>query len=146
METVMLRSNCELSRPNSAYMENFGVEYSPHVSTNFSRIEIGHLYRHIQAVGWSVGWTWARNEVIRDMRGGQTIEQGYCSQYKGIIPHCCNRAPTIVDLMPKAPYDQQLKNCCKGGIVSSLPDYMCGSDGTKVTQPSHTYNQDLQAI
>ncbi|KAM7510169.1 hypothetical protein LguiB_009044 [Lonicera macranthoides] len=85
------------------------------------------LYRHIQAPGWSVGWAWARNEVIWDMRGRQTTERGDCSQYKGTITHCCNRAPTIVDLMPEAPYNQQLKNCCKGGILSSLLQFPANS-------------------
>ncbi|GMN21998.1 hypothetical protein TIFTF001_045587, partial [Ficus carica] len=36
-------------------------------------------YRHIQAPGWTLGWTWAKKEVIWSMMGGQTTEQGDCS-------------------------------------------------------------------
>lgn len=77
------------------------------------------LYRHIQAPGWSLGWTWAKKEVIWSMMGGQTVEQGDCSRYKGNIPHCCKRNPTVVDLLPGTPYNQQIANCCKGGVISS---------------------------
>ncbi|XP_030550833.2 COBRA-like protein 1 [Rhodamnia argentea] len=76
-------------------------------------------YRHIQAPGWSLGWTWAKKEVIWSMSGGQTIEQGDCSRYKGNIPHCCKRNPTVVDLLPGTPYNLQIANCCKGGVISS---------------------------
>ncbi|OMO57276.1 Glycosyl-phosphatidyl inositol-anchored, plant [Corchorus capsularis] len=46
-------------------------------------------YRHIQAPGWTLGWTWAKKEVIWNMMGGQTTEQGDCSKFKGNVPHCC---------------------------------------------------------
>lgn len=32
-------------------------------------------YRRIQAPGWTLGWTWAKKEVIWTMMGGQTTEQ-----------------------------------------------------------------------
>ncbi|CAK7335347.1 unnamed protein product [Dovyalis caffra] len=35
-------------------------------------------YRHTQAPGWSLVWTWAKDEVIWSMMGGQTTEQGDC--------------------------------------------------------------------
>ncbi|KAI4346713.1 hypothetical protein L6164_007585 [Bauhinia variegata] len=76
-------------------------------------------YRHIAAPGWSMGWTWAKKEVIWSMTGGQTTEQGDCSKFKGNIPHCCKKDPTVVDLMPGTPYNQQVANCCKGGVLSS---------------------------
>ncbi|GER31320.1 protein COBRA [Striga asiatica] len=76
-------------------------------------------YRHIQAPGWSLGWSWAKKEVIWSMMGGQTTEQGDCSRYKGNIPHCCKKDPTIVDLLPGTPYNQQIANCCKGGVINS---------------------------
>lgn len=76
-------------------------------------------YRHIQAPGWTLGWTWAKKEVIWSMMGGQTTEQGDCSKYKGNIPHCCKKDPTVVDLLPGTPYNQQIANCCKGGVISS---------------------------
>ncbi|KAH6791243.1 COBRA-like extracellular glycosyl-phosphatidyl inositol-anchored protein family [Perilla frutescens var. frutescens] len=76
-------------------------------------------YRHIQAPGWTLGWTWAKKEVIWSMMGGQTTEQGDCSRYKGNIPHCCKKDPTVVDLLPGTPYNQQIANCCKGGVINS---------------------------
>jgi len=76
-------------------------------------------YRHIQAPGWTLGWTWAKKEVIWSMVGSQTTEQGDCSKYKGNIPHCCQKSPTVVDLLPGTPYNQQIANCCKGGVINS---------------------------
>jgi len=76
-------------------------------------------YRHIASPGWSLGWTWAKKEVIWSMMGGQTTEQGDCSKFKGGIPHCCKKDPTVVDLLPGTPYNQQIANCCKGGVLSS---------------------------
>ncbi|KAK9118500.1 hypothetical protein Scep_016593 [Stephania cephalantha] len=76
-------------------------------------------YRHIQAPGWTLGWTWAKKEVIWSMVGGQATEQGDCSRFKGNIPHCCKKDPTVVDLMPGTPYNQQIANCCKGGVLNS---------------------------
>lgn len=57
------------------------------------------MYRHIQSPGWTLGWTWAKKEVIWSMIGAQTTEQGDCSKFKSNIPHCCKKAPTIVDLL-----------------------------------------------
>ncbi|XP_057517353.1 COBRA-like protein 1 [Amaranthus tricolor] len=76
-------------------------------------------YRHIQAPGWTLGWTWAKKEVIWSMVGGQTTEQGDCSKFKGNVPHCCKKDPTVVDLLPGTPYNQQIANCCRGGVLSS---------------------------
>lgn len=76
-------------------------------------------YRHIQAPGWMLGWTWAKKEVIWSMVGGQATEQGDCSRFKGNIPHCCKKDPSVVDLLPGTPYNMQIANCCKGGIISS---------------------------
>lgn len=76
-------------------------------------------YRHIQAPGWTLGWKWAQKEVIWVMLGGQTTEQGDCSKFKGNIPHCCKRDPTVVDLLPGTPYNQQFTNCCRGGVLAS---------------------------
>lgn len=53
------------------------------------------------------------------MVGAQTTEQGDCSKFKGNVPHCCKRNPTVVDLLPGVPYNQQIANCCKGGVVAS---------------------------
>lgn len=76
-------------------------------------------YRHIQAPGWTLGWSWAKKEVIWSMVGSQTTEQGDCSKYKGNVPHCCKKDPTVVDLLPGTPYNQQIANCCKGGVLNS---------------------------
>ncbi|PNX71622.1 COBRA-like protein, partial [Trifolium pratense] len=76
-------------------------------------------YRHIAAPGWSLGWTWAKKEVIWNMVGSQTTEQGDCSKFKGNVPHCCKKDPTVVDFLPGTPYNQQVTNCCKGGVLSS---------------------------
>ncbi|WVZ09898.1 hypothetical protein V8G54_014428 [Vigna mungo] len=76
-------------------------------------------YRHIQAPGWILGWTWAKKEVIWNVVGGQTTEQGDCSRFKGNIPHCCKKDPTVVDLLPGTPYNQQIANCCTGGVLTS---------------------------
>lgn len=77
------------------------------------------MYRHIMTPGWTLGWTWAKKEVIWSMVGAQTTEQGDCSKFKGNIPHCCKKNPTIVDLLPGVPYNQQFTNCCKGGVLAS---------------------------
>ncbi|KAL0422011.1 UNVERIFIED_CONTAM: COBRA-like protein 4 [Sesamum latifolium] len=42
-----------------------------------------------------------------------------CSKFKGNVPHCCKRNPTVVDLLPGVPYNQQIANCCKAGVVAS---------------------------
>ncbi|MQL69117.1 hypothetical protein Taro_001415 [Colocasia esculenta] len=76
-------------------------------------------YRHIQAPGWTLGWTWAKKEVIWSMVGAQATEQGDCSRFKGNIPHCCRKDPTVVDLLPGTPYNMQIANCCKGGVINS---------------------------
>ena len=77
------------------------------------------MFRHIMNPGWTLGWTWAKKEVIWSMIGAQTTEQGDCSKFKGNIPHCCKKIPTVVDLLPGVPYNQQFSNCCKGGVVAA---------------------------
>ncbi|CAN1839961.1 COBRA-like protein 4 [Linum perenne] len=77
------------------------------------------MYRHITSPGWRLGWTWSKKEVIWSMVGAQATEQGDCSKFRSTIPHCCSKNPTVVDLLPGVPYNQQISNCCKGGVVSS---------------------------
>ncbi|KAL7153067.1 hypothetical protein ABFS83_04G140300 [Erythranthe nasuta] len=77
------------------------------------------MYRHIMSPGWTLSWGWAKKEVIWSMVGAQTTEQGDCSKFKGNVPHCCKKNPTVVDLLPGVPYNQQIANCCKGGVVAS---------------------------
>ncbi|RRT36097.1 hypothetical protein B296_00040200 [Ensete ventricosum] len=76
-------------------------------------------YRQITSPGWTMGWTWAKKEVIWSIVGAQATEQGDCSKFKGAIPHCCKRTPAVVDLLPGVPYNQQIANCCKAGVVAS---------------------------
>ncbi|KAK1392700.1 hypothetical protein POM88_011756 [Heracleum sosnowskyi] len=54
------------------------------------------------------------------MVGAKTTQQGNCSKYAENVPHSCKKDPTVVDLLPGTPYNQQIANCCKGGILSSL--------------------------
>ncbi|KAJ7564074.1 hypothetical protein O6H91_03G135500 [Diphasiastrum complanatum] len=76
-------------------------------------------FRHIEAPGWALGWTWAKKEVIWNMQGAEATMQGDCSKFHGNIPHCCKKDPTIVDLLPGVPYNVQSANCCRGGVLSS---------------------------
>ncbi|CAN6887660.1 unnamed protein product [Brassica oleracea] len=76
-------------------------------------------YRHIQAPSWQLGWSWYKKEVIWSMVGAQATEQGDCSKFKGNIHHCCKKTPTVVDLLPGTPYNQQMLNSCRGGVISS---------------------------
>ncbi|MCD9639508.1 COBRA-like protein 4 [Datura stramonium] len=77
------------------------------------------MYRPIMSPGWTLGWTWAKNEMIWAMMGAQATEQGDCSKFRTNIPHSCDKNPAIVDLLPNTPYNQQIANCCKGGVLSS---------------------------
>jgi uncharacterized membrane protein YgcG len=84
-------------------------------------------YRQIMAPGWTVGWSWAKKEVIWSIVGAQATEQGDCSKFKGGIPHCCKKTPSVVDLLPGVPYNQQIANCCKAGVVSAFGQDPAGS-------------------
>ncbi|TXG59164.1 hypothetical protein EZV62_016993 [Acer yangbiense] len=79
-------------------------------------------YRHVDEPGWRVSWAWSADEVIWSMVGAEATEQGNCSAFKARVPlpHCCEKRPVIVDLLPGAPYNQQTKNCCKGGVLTSM--------------------------
>ncbi|CAI9103801.1 OLC1v1002359C1 [Oldenlandia corymbosa var. corymbosa] len=79
------------------------------------------LFRHVEQPGWKLTWNWTGDEVIWDMTGAETTEQGNCSAFKSKqLPHCCDRQPVIVDLLPGAPFNKQVANCCKGGVLSSM--------------------------
>ncbi|XWS60415.1 hypothetical protein CRYUN_Cryun07bG0034900 [Craigia yunnanensis] len=77
------------------------------------------MYRQIMSPGWTLGWTWAKKEVIWSMVGAQAADQGDCSKFKGNIPHSCERSPAIVDLLSGVPKNQQFASCCKGGVLGS---------------------------
>lgn len=79
------------------------------------------LYRHVEMPGWRFGWAWKGKEVIWKMWGAEATEQGNCSMFSGgNIPHCCERKPVIIDLLPGTAYKDQYYNCCKGGVLSSM--------------------------
>lgn len=65
------------------------------------------MYRSIMTPGWTLGWMWAKKEVIWSIVGAQATDQGDCSKFKNNIPHCCRRNPVIVDLLPGVPMNQQ---------------------------------------
>lgn len=70
--------------------------------------------------GWTLGWTWAKKEVIWSILGAQATDQGDCSKFRFGIPHCCKKNPTIVDLLPGVPKNQMFASCCKGGVLTSM--------------------------
>jgi hypothetical protein len=75
------------------------------------------------------------------MVGGQATEQGDCSKFKSHIPHCCKRDPEIVDLLPGTPYNMQVANCCKGGVLSAWaqdPEHAVASFQVSVGQAGTT--------
>ncbi|WVZ86572.1 hypothetical protein U9M48_033331 [Paspalum notatum var. saurae] len=78
------------------------------------------LYRHIEHPGWRLSWNWAGKEVIWNSVGAEATEQGDCSRVGGAArPHCCQKRPVMVDMPPGTPYNQQVANCCRGGVLSS---------------------------
>ncbi|KAI3733210.1 hypothetical protein L1987_64430 [Smallanthus sonchifolius] len=78
------------------------------------------MYRQIMSPGWTIGWTWAKKEVIWSIVGAQATDQGDCKEFPSNIPHSCEKNPRIIDMHPGAPYNKQFQNCCKGGILSSM--------------------------
>lgn len=77
-----------------------------------------YRYRHIDNPGWSLGWTWAKNEVIWSMRGAFATDMGNCSSFTSQIPHSCKKNPVIADLMlDQASPDNMTEGCCRGGTL-----------------------------
>ncbi|GAV61200.1 COBRA domain-containing protein, partial [Cephalotus follicularis] len=78
-------------------------------------------YRHVDQPGWKLSWAWISDEVIWNMWGAEATQQGNCSKFKGMqLPHCCDKRPVIVDLLPGTSYNLQTSNCCKGGVLTSM--------------------------
>ncbi|XP_058089671.1 COBRA-like protein 1 [Magnolia sinica] len=96
------------------------MEFHDDVYTALVTIYNNQLYRHVERPGWKLGWAWEKDQVIWNMWGAEATEQGNCSKFKGDIPHCCEKEPVIIDLLPDTPYNQQEKNCSKGGVLSSM--------------------------
>ncbi|GAU14028.1 hypothetical protein TSUD_168530 [Trifolium subterraneum] len=80
----------------------------------------GYVFRQIAKPGWKLNWTWTNKEVIWNILGAQTIEQGGCSRFKGNKPVFCKKIPVVVDRLPGVPINQQVANCCRGGVVAAL--------------------------
>ncbi|KAL9681764.1 hypothetical protein QQ045_013552 [Rhodiola kirilowii] len=79
------------------------------------------LFRHIESPGWKLQWTWQGDEVIWSMEGSVATQRGrggLCNSNNP--PHCCLKRPSIVDLPLGAPYNVQVANCCRGGVLSTI--------------------------
>ncbi|KAG0570694.1 hypothetical protein M758_6G174000 [Ceratodon purpureus] len=78
-------------------------------------------YRHIEAPGWKLSWAWETKEIIWSMLGAQTTVQGDCSNFRtNPLPHCCDKRPVVIDLLPSAPQSMKVSNCCTGGVLPSF--------------------------
>uniref|UniRef100_A0A0D9W7P5 COBRA-like protein n=1 Tax=Leersia perrieri TaxID=77586 RepID=A0A0D9W7P5_9ORYZ len=107
--------------PNGDIIIKWDFQSIENVYTVMVSIHNHQLYRHIEQPGWRLSWRWAGNEVIWGMTGAEATEQGDCHKIRGATrPHCCEKQPVIVDLPPGTPYNNQVANCCRGGVLSSL--------------------------
>jgi hypothetical protein len=77
-----------------------------------------YQYRHVDKPGWTLGWTWAKDEVIWSMSGAFATQQGNCSAFK-TQAHSCVKDPVILDLMPEALPENRSEDCCRGGLLSA---------------------------
>ncbi|XP_072988516.1 COBRA-like protein 7 [Typha latifolia] len=117
---VQLSDGYDPMDPNGNITIKWDFQTIDNVYTVMVRIYNYQLYRHIELPGWKLSWTWAGDEFIWNMQGGEATEQGNCSRFRGeTIPHCCEKSPVIVDLPLGAPYNKQVANCCRGGVLSS---------------------------
>ncbi|MBA0562197.1 hypothetical protein Golob_007262, partial [Gossypium lobatum] len=79
-----------------------------------------YQYRHVDKLGWKLGWTWAKNETILSMAGAFATKQGNCSSFKfQTPPHSCEKSPVIADLMPDALSENKPDGCCHGGLLAA---------------------------
>lgn len=86
-----------------------------------ARVTIQNYYqfRQVEMPGWSLGWSWAQEEIIWSMAGAFATQQGNCSTFKSRIPHSCKRDPIIIDLTPDAAPENRTAHCCRNGVLSS---------------------------
>ena len=74
-----------------------------------------------EQLGWKLSWAWQTKEVVWSMLGAQTTVQGDCSAFHtDPLPHCCDKRPVVIDLLPPAPQSMQVSNCCTGGVLPSF--------------------------
>ncbi|KAI9180185.1 hypothetical protein LWI28_002109 [Acer negundo] len=78
-----------------------------------------YQYRHIDKPGWTIGWTWTKEEVIVSMSGAFATQQGNCSSLNFQDAHCCKKDPEIADLPTDALPEKTTEGCCKGGLISA---------------------------
>nr|GMD56904.1 protein COBRA-like [Ipomoea batatas] len=54
------------------------------------------------------------------MVGGETMVSEECVRFNSSnTPQSCTKHPRFVDLSPSAPHNQQIADCCKGGVLSA---------------------------
>jgi hypothetical protein len=68
----------------------------------------------------AAGVVMAKKDVTWSMVGAHTTEQGDCSKFKENVLHCCKRDPTIIDLLLGTPFNIQITNCCKAGVINKF--------------------------
>ncbi|KAK8629758.1 hypothetical protein V6N13_078587 [Hibiscus sabdariffa] len=79
-----------------------------------------YQYRHVDPSGWTLGWTWANDEVILSMSGAFATKQGNCSSFKSpTVPYSCEKSPAVADLMPDALPETRTDDCCHGGLLAA---------------------------
>uniref|UniRef100_N1QQH3 Uncharacterized protein n=1 Tax=Aegilops tauschii TaxID=37682 RepID=N1QQH3_AEGTA len=102
------------------YIKIAGTTLSESAGSNPVSVSLQNyqLYRHLEDPGWRLSWFWAGDEVILDAKGAEATEQGNCTRFVGA--HSCKKRPVMMDLGPGTPYNLQVANCCRGGVLSSL--------------------------
>ncbi|XP_010522491.1 PREDICTED: COBRA-like protein 5 [Tarenaya hassleriana] len=120
--SLFLSSSCFTSSEAHTGSGNITIKWDLISWTPDGYVAVVSIYnfqknRPIRRPGWKLSWTWAKKEVIWSMMGARAVNQGDCSRFKGNIPHSCTKNPTVVDLRPGTPFNQQIANCCRGGVL-----------------------------
>lgn len=77
-------------------------------------------FRKINPPGWALNFTWTDGEIIWNMQGAVTTEQGNCSKIVvagGAFPYCCAPTPTVMDKSKDAL--GEVPGCCKDGVLTA---------------------------
>ncbi|KAE8701327.1 COBRA-like protein 1 [Hibiscus syriacus] len=104
-------------------------------------------YRHIQAPGWTLGWKWAKKEVIWSIMGGQTTEQGDCSKFNGNIQHCypATAASSFQVSVGQAETTNKMVRVPRNFTLKAPgPSYTCGP--AKIVKPSRLVSADKRRV
>ncbi|KAK8270170.1 hypothetical protein V6Z12_D11G177800 [Gossypium hirsutum] len=103
-------------------------------------------YRHIQAPGWKLGWTWAKKEVIWSMMGGETTEQGDCSRFKGGVLNSWTQDPATaassfqLSVGQSGTTNKTVRVPVNFTLKAPGPGYTCGP--AKIVKPSRFVTPD----